>query len=876
MHNIAQIAVLDLHNAQPLTEEAFGQIRQFYRTHYETISYEKRLLITLATLLLRDTVEQRFISSNTALRLLNEVISDDFSLDLWRETKLQLLRNIVRESNLTATMKDDLLNQHPDLTEFFLRRGARGIMNYNRYRRFHENLIIENMPEHLHADMSKTIWFELMNATETQLFVEPHYVTHLQLIRHNGEVIVTKDSFKVSFPVIDLLDIAPNSSTIRAEIGHLIDFALFRNTDTWTSTYYSPFGEFQDRAAMQSLPHQFSDPQEAQPIIDLYKNYDNNLIQLFQLFVQRALEAKQPLTTFLSDLYFPYEPNGLKERFFSRSTHQILHESHDVNSLPPTEQRIIGEFLFYAAKNDPLLTEHIQRIRKIRAEINTLPWKVRSFFEGGTYLTTYGSAYDQILPPLHPLFGVYAHNVLDSLEEHIGGEWLSFYFRTHVRELLRNGQLTGTALPQFYRTAVYYLHTTAYKNGKPNGKIITETIKNLNPSQLFSDIQNRSVKGHIISSGNVSIAKPANIATPEKIVFNAFAQVLNHLFFSGTITFEQLRSTGRYFAKSIYPSYSKQTIDTTIDIPRDKAFLTQCTDIIFEHLDDAFSSYSVLKQQVLSIMDKPFKDVIPNVQTPANADTTDVVIDLLDQAEALNPSIAQFLAETYETTDILRETSHIVIDYDNVFQSDSPLRNKELLMAFRLMIHASFTLENGKQVMRNQAQHMIFVSLSQTQERMAEAFTEAGLDPNRFILIGKDAPGMTELGVQKYLEINNQISAQSTIFIATPTSEGMSKPYAMEQAIIFNMGDTNDFYSFGVNLRVLFDLLRFNTLPNNINLKNINETVIPMTQLLKTSRTTLDFNQLAGMTITLPHPTNQHKSRVSSLPFNQRLMDEAL
>ena len=293
LHNIAQIMVLDLNNAQPFTEEGFDEILRFYRIRYEQFSYEKRLLITLSTLMLRDAINQRLISSNTALALLNDCIETGFSIDNWMQTKHKLLNNLVRSSNLTAKMKDDLLTQQPDLTEFFIRRGARGIMDYQRYRRFYDNIIIENMPEYLHSDMAKTIWFELMNANENQLFVEPHYVTHLQLIRHNGEVIITKDSFKISFPVIDLLDVSPNISTIQAEIGHLIDFALFRDTDTWSSVYFAPFGEFQDRTAVQSIPSQLNDPMESQPIIELYTQYDNKLIELFQLFTQRAAEQKK-------------------------------------------------------------------------------------------------------------------------------------------------------------------------------------------------------------------------------------------------------------------------------------------------------------------------------------------------------------------------------------------------------------------------------------------------------------------------------------------------------------------------------------------------------------------------------------------------------
>ncbi len=753
-------------------------------------------------------------------------------------------------------------------------------MNYQRYRRFYDNLIIENMPEYLHSDMAKTIWFEMMNANENQLFVEPHYVTHLQLIRHNGEVIITKDSFKISFPVIDLLDVSPNSSTIRAEIGHLIDFALFRDTDAWSNVYFAPFGEFQDRTAVQSIPYQLTDPMESQPIIDLYREYDDKLIELFQIFTKQAAKQNKPIVNYLSDLYLPFEPQGLKERFLSQGTHQILYESSNINALSASEQRLIGEFLFYAAKNDPSLTERIEQIRAIRADLDALPWNVKSFFEGGIYLTTYGSAYDQVLPPLHPMFGMYAHHILDSLEEHIGGEWLSFYFRTRVRELLRSGQLSPQSLPQFYRTAVYYLRTMTYKNGKANGKVVVEAINNLTPTRMFNDIEKRSIKGQTVSSSIDTVAQPTDIAAPEKIVFNAFARVLNHLFFNEVVTFEQLGAVGEFFVKSVYPEYTKRSIDTTQDLPRNPVFLETCADIVYEQLQHVLPSSSGLKEQLFSIIQQPFRKMRPDTG-PQRQDTDSQINigNIFDDAVVSNPSVAAFIDNTLQTTNVLCDSSHVVIDFDNVFHTSNPIYQKELLMAFRLMFSTSFTLKGDEQAVKRQAQQIIFYSQSQSQEDLAASLTEAGLDANLFALIGKDAPGLEQLGLKKYLEINNQVSPAKTIFLATPESNAISSQLAMDKALVFDMGSSADFYSFGINLRVLFDLLRYNVVPSNLEITNIEtHTTTQIAQLLsQTDSNTLDFNALSGMVMTMPAENIPvQRPRVLSLPTNQRLVDEAL
>ncbi|MDX9703094.1 MAG: hypothetical protein RBU23_08640 [Candidatus Auribacterota bacterium] len=894
-HNIAQIMTLDLHNAQPFTVESSDELKRFYRIPYETFSYENRLLVTLATLMLRDAIHQGLLSSHNALIILNDFLESNISPDKWEDAKKLLIKKLVRASNLTAETKEDLLAQNTDLTEFFVRRGARGMMTYHRYKQFYENLIIENMPEYLHADMARTIWFELMNVTENQLFVEPHYVTHLQLIRHNGEVIIGKDSFKISFPVINLIDVGPSDSTVRAEIGHLIDFALFRNSSLWSNVYYAPFGEFQDRAAMQYLPHQLSDSVIASPIVDTYSRYDNNLIGLFEEFAKRARTQNQPLINYLQNISFNFQPEGLNERFFSRNTIKILHETADPNMLSSKEKRIIGEFIFHAVQNDPAEATLIEPIRSLRTEIANLPWNIRAFFEGGTYLSTYGSAYTQLSPPLHPITGNYAHVILDSAEEHIGGEWLSFYFRTHVRELLRNGRLTADSLPQFYRTAVYYLRTVVYKNGSPpDGKKVVDAINNLTPEKLFDDIQNRSIKGHIVTSAQNPVSGDAVIAAPEKLLLNAFARVLNHLFFSGTITFKQLGVAGLYFVKSVYPELSKISIDTAKDLSRKTEILESFAGILYDQLRDAFQSYQDVRQQVLSIIAHPFNDAIQADQQPFQITDElqyDTVSDTLQRAGAANPAVDTLFDTMPETTRVVFDTSYVVIDFDNVFHIDNPVQSRELLMAFRLMFHSSYSLDSQSNTMEQQAKRIIFYSPSLSQEQIAAFFTAAGIDANLFTFLGNDAPDIADLGLKRYLLLNNGIMLNNTILISTSGSGAIKDMFVSENAVVFDTGHSADFYSLGVNLRVLFDLLRHNVLPNNLKIISVRETSNPqlssivsanssfsVEQLIDSSSTDImDFSRLAGMVVTVPvNQTPVHQPRPSSILANKRFFDEAL
>lgn len=888
IHNILHVMALDLHNAQPFTANAAGQLKRFHRIPYETSSYETRLLGTLATLLLRDAVRQRLISSDNALAILNDFLESGVSAQTWESAKIELLHRIVSASNLTAQKKEDLLIQHPDFMEFFIRHGSRGMMNYNRFRRFYDNLIIENMPEYLHADMARAIWFELMDVTSNQLFVDPHYVTHLKLIRSNGEVEIGKDSFKISFPVIDLSDIAPGDSTILAEIGHLIDFALFRDSSLWSNVYYSPFGEFQDRSAMQYMPHQLNDSILSNPMIELYNQYDNQLIGLFEAFARKARAENKPVATYLRGIYFGFEPQGLTQQALSSDTYKILYESPDISQLSPIEKRVVGEYLLYAAQSDPEAAPLIEPVKDTRRQLDELPWNIRAFFEGGTYLSTYGSAYPQLSPPMQPVFGPGSYAMLDQFEVHVGGEWLSYYFRSHVRELLRNGSLTAESLPQFYRSAIYYLRTVVYKDGRPDGKKVVEVINNLTPQTMFADIRNRTVTGQIVTSAKDPVSGKAWIAAPEKVVFNAFARVLDQLFFADAISFKQLALIGRYFVKSVYPAYRKSQIDAAQDASRSPEVLESFTDFLFTKTNGIFESYTELKNQIELLLSQQYDEVLQQTPEPADEQPLDEIL----QAGTDDPAVDALFDSMKMSTDTLIEKSHVIIDFDNVFHLGNPVEQRELLMAFGLMFNTGFAGGSDSRTVERQARRLIFYSPSLTQGQMAAILSTVHIDPNMFTFAGTDAVDINQLGLKQYLLLNHTVSLPNTVFISTPASGRMKDLFAADGSIVYDMGDSADFQSFGSNLQTLFDLLLHNTVPTNLSVISVSpvrdanlaatisaNNTVPVGQLIASSQSgNLDYAGLSGLVVTMPAGRTTTPKPAATLiqATRQRLFDEAL
>jgi hypothetical protein len=193
--------------------------------------------------------------------------------------------------------------------------------------------------------------------------------------------------------------------------------------------------------------------------------------------------------------------------------------------------------------------------------------------------------------------------------------------------------------------------------------------------------------------------------------------------------------------------------------------------------------------------------------------------------------------------------------------------------------------------MEQQAKRIIFYSPSLSQEQMATLFTATGIDANLFTFLGNDAPDIADLGLKRYLLLNNGIMLNNTIFISTPESGAIKDMFVSEHAVVFDTGHSADFYSFGVNFRVLFDLLRHNVLPNNLKIISVSETRNPqlaskvsansyfsVAQLIDSANTDImDFSRLSGMVVTVPvDQTPVHKPRPSSILTNRRFFEEAL
>lgn len=857
----SQVILFDLHNAQPFSTDDSEEIIRFFNTvKWDTISYENRLLLNIASLILRDSVRQGILGSGTALKIFNDLAEKGISLDAWQQQKTELLREIVLSSNLKPAVKEDLIGQLPDQIEFFLRCGSDGLLNYNRYRKFFDNLIIDNIPEQLHHDMARSVWFELISLTHNQLFIEPHYITHLSLIRFNGEVVVGTDSFKISFPVVNPLEMMPADSTIRAELGHIMDFALFRSKEAQETVYYSPFGEFQDRSAMLYLPADLDDSILAKPVVELYKNHDNAMIAIFDRAVELAGQSRSSLSRYLWSIFNTYKPADITDSFFYKNMHQIITVTEDPAKISPLEKRLIGESLYRAVIDNPEFSSQIKTAKTAKDAISKLHWNTRVFFEGGTYMTTYGSAYPQILPPILPITGAITRDLLDKQEAHVSGEWLSFFFRSQIREMLRTGKLTHQMLAQFYRTAIYYLHNTVYKNGVPKPEEVIDAIRNLDPDTLFSDIEKREVKGKVIASAKETESVSTVIAKPEKMVLNAFTRLADNMFFERHVTFAQLVGLVSHFYINIYPEFIKTAVDTKIDLTRQPETLKLFANIIFKHLNGLFSDVNAVEEYLLAFMNKPHKNAVEQtVISPVNQ----AVLDLA-QAQRTNSQVEGFLTSRQKNSGAFFDKSVIILDFDRLFLPDNPAVCAKLLASFNLMVNSIFDTSIERRMEVPSTKRFLFYSASKTEHEIADLLSMAGLDPDLYSFAGRDNPEIKNSGLKKYLTLNSAISFSDTIFVGSHESGELADMFAEQNAVVFNFGHTTDLNSFGLNLSALAGLLKNNVLPVNAKITSISriagarlgmgqEKAFDLSKLISTTGTgTIAYSNLAGLVIELP------------------------
>ena len=99
--------------------------------------------------------------------------------------------------------------------------------------------------------------------------------------------------------MLENLSVQPVDATALAEIGHTIDFALFRDD---TDQYYPAFGEFQDRSTMLYFPKELDDNFTAKPIINEYKMHDDAVVELFLEYQKMADKDGEGVIKRLMDL----------------------------------------------------------------------------------------------------------------------------------------------------------------------------------------------------------------------------------------------------------------------------------------------------------------------------------------------------------------------------------------------------------------------------------------------------------------------------------------------------------------------------------------------------------------------------------------------
>lgn len=887
MHPQAQVLTLDLHNAQPFDTYGLNELDRYHRHDWQSFSYEQRLVYVMAAHILRDTVRRGILTSTNALILLNQLMSEPFSRKTWHDRRKQLLADTVIAADLTVEIKDDLLEQPMDSIEFFLRHGPRGVLQYGRYQSFVDNLILDNAPPALHDDIARSVWFELMDVTESQLFMEPHYLSHIRLIRSNGESISESDSIQISFPVFDDLSIQAIDTTIRAEIGHVMDAALFRRNMTH-DTYYPALGEFQDRATMLYLPKELDNPATGEEMVRQYKQHDDLLIKLFLAYQEIAHKEGRNVIRKIHDTLSLTTDRNMCEWFLLNNMRSLFDDG-DQPVVEPHEQLLIGELLYRTLQNqrktpiDDTLKPIIEQITAAKQNIEQLPWNVRAFFEGGTYLSTYGSAYPQILPPSQSILGRNAVSELALLPRHIAAEWLSYIFRMRIRELLYTGELTAAALPHFYRTAIYYLNTQVYNQQKVTGyaQLTYNAIKTISPQKLFGALQERTITGSVLTRSQSRAPQKRQIAEPEKVMLKSFCRLIDLMYRDGVISFGQMVPLGSFFMNKVYPQLAD---DPYISVHQDPLQSSPARDIfahtiyaalgyVFHSVDDVMSMLANLTEQ--------------NATEPQSAVHSQRLIDIIIANE-----------QQHASTSIL-ETSPVIIDFDALFGSPhEPITRKKLFAFGALFSHAIQDMTPDARM--RIASNIIFLSHTHTQQEITESLADANFLQGMFNVIGSDAPNLSEHGITQYLQDNHGISIHNTILLTGYSSSLLKNTFLDANGIVIQPDTSADLFETGAYISLTLDLLLDNIITNGTTVGTMSDSaierlgiepeahIIPAQELLAIASTArgigqtqhhpavLPIDALAGVTLVMPTSHMAPQARRANLQLRHVMLDQSL
>lgn len=828
--NYVQFILQNFHSAQPLGKENFTAIDRFLNFPWEKFDYSGDIatVLALTTHILYDCVSQRIISSETGLSILTQFLYKDstsFTPVKWHDIKSNIIKQIINESTLDQTKKDELLNTPFDLAEFYLRKGQKGIISRQSYESFQNSLFLDNVPPYLRDDVTKSLWLELNDLTQDLLFVEPHFFTLVRLITDNGDFLNYADRlrFSMNFAKDNLQDgIGDINSVIKSELGHAISYGTSLGYDHYIRN--SAFEEFQDRSACLKFPREFEDAEQSNEITKLYAKHDNLLIEFYKTTLKQIdpfimMEKLQELKLF-----------NINEEYYIKNGLNVINKllSKPITAL---EERYLGEAIFVLASHDKSFASQaneiqslFNQIKKLKKDIQKLPWDVKVFFAGGTYVQTYMQPFGQLMPPVEPITGDLLGQKLESAEIHFSGEWLNYLYRMRIRELLRSNELSHNMLPAFYRSAPIYLNSLIYNPARydkitPNLKYIAGIIVAITAQDVFDTIKNRAIKETIIPS-NVSASqtgskKPIqlkteisqNTAKPEKIILKLTGQVLQRLYSQNILTFAQFTAI---YTKYFNEVYSLQENQALINLNS----RTQLTKKFLEHFILSMAGIDIdLPKTADFLLGQP--EIRENInkqdQYKFPSYSNGQTLTLID-SETLSPLLQSPISNAHK----LRQKI-MVIDFDEILNSDNPATRMEMLNALK------YNLMLQNEDIKNHLKLLLFSS-TKTNEQinniLQNFFSENQI--KKFKIVSQRELEKQRLPITKYIETQYAIAKQNILFITSEKS-GLNDQFLSNGAISFEIpkDTTNWFANVFRTFSVAFDFAENERLPQSMRISKI-------------------------------------------------------
>lgn len=474
-HNARQItekdipAVMDFVNfvTQPIPEDLVPSYMEYSVTWENLLAYEDyENLIALKLYALRDVVSKGYLDVTDGLKILQDVFksfNDPHQISAnWKTFKKSFWKDIINRSNLNQAIKNNLHESPPDLVEFFMRGGVRGIIKYRDFHEFRNKIIMDNVPSFLREDVAMSVWIEFIDLTEDLLFSEPNYFNRLSLVRQHGSFGGVDNTLRISLSLSggkSRYGVGDVNSVVRSEGAHSIASGIFRNLGMNMDV-----DELQDRSSALRFPREMDEPNISRYITNTYSEHDRMMIELFNTII-----SKHSIDDLIWELK-NFKGTNIIEDYAIRNA--LVGLKNDYSS--PFAQRILGEAFFYMYRNEPNLEiidarmpELIEKLKALKEQIDKFSWDVKVFFDGGCYLVTYRQPYPVVAPPIDVILGTEAMDKIKGkdYDEHYAGEWLHYLLRMRIRDLIREGKLESANLHRFYRTSVIYLSSVT-RNGE--------------------------------------------------------------------------------------------------------------------------------------------------------------------------------------------------------------------------------------------------------------------------------------------------------------------------------------------------------------------------------------------------------------------------